>query len=160
MKFTHAELVQIAEFWLQKRCGFTFYELSTKQGEIPDCIGFTNTYSVLIECKASRTDFKQDAEKLVRQVPHLGVGTFRFFMCEKDLIKIEEIPHNWGLIYVNSTGAARKIIGPIGKNWMTIKNQFWQFTSNTEKEYALMYFALRRLYLQGVLPKIYEKYRG
>lgn len=153
---THSELTYIAEKWLLKHCGFAFRELATV-GEIPDAIGFRGECSIMIECKATRGDFLSDKKKNFRINPERGVGEFRFFMCPKGLIKKEELPEKWGLLYVNLNGKVRKIAGPKGNIWSA--NQEWKFESSKVHERDLMYSALRRLHLQGVMPLIYEKYR-
>lgn len=157
-KRTHNELVDIAEKWLLKRCGFVFKELSTFAGEIPDVIGFRHEGTILIECKVSRNDFLNDKHKLFRQHPWHGVGSFRYFMCPKDLIKENELPDKWGLLYVSKKGRVYQKAGPKGNIWS--RNKEFKFEEkNTTNEISLMYSALRRLHLQGVMPLIYEKYR-
>lgn len=156
--FTHNDLVNIAEKWLLQRCGFAFKELSTDAFEIPDVIGFKSTHTILIECKVSRNDFLNDYKKIFRLSSYLGVGTFRYFMCPKDLIKVEELPNKWGLLYVNDKAQVRQRVGPKGNT--TYKNKEWIFNKNIINEQRLMYSALRRLQLQGVMPLIYQKYRN
>src|ERR1700743_1391059 len=107
---THSELVQIAYRWVLKNgsCGVAFKELVTLgSNEIPDVIGFGAwEHSVLIECKVSRSDFLADKHKSFRKEPHLGMGNQRFYCCPTGLIKVEELPEGWGLIYVNEKGKA------------------------------------------------------
>ena len=80
---------------------------------------------------------------------------FRFFMCPKGLIKQNDLPDKWGLIEVNDQGVARKKTGPIGNVWN--ENSEWCFERSMENEMAMMYTALRRLHLRGVIPLIYDK---
>lgn len=158
MDFSHDELTKIAEKWLLSRCGFAFRELTTFAQETPDAIGFRMDGTILIECKTSRADFHADKKKSFRVNPWQGVGLFRFFLCPKDIIKPGDLPEKWGLLYVNEKGKVRKKIGPKGNIWSA--NMEWMFTDrNTQNEMNLMYSALRRLQLQGVMPLIYEKYR-
>jgi len=154
MDLTHSVLVKIAEKWLLKRCGFVFSELVTLAMETPDSIGFRSGSSILIECKANKADFFSDKKKIFRQNPWMGVGAFRYYMCPKHLIKQHELPEKWGLIEINEQGAARKKVGPTGNIWNG--NSEWYFERNIENEVALMYSALRRLHLHGVIPLIYE----
>lgn len=158
-KLTHSELVEIAEAWLLKRCGFAFKELSTNAMEIPDAIGFRADTSILIECKTSRGDFLNDKKKVFRKHPWMGAGRFRYFLCEKGLIKPDELPDKWGLIYINKKGDARQKVGPIGNAW-SADSPFYFSEIDLKKERALMYSALRRLHLQGVIPLIYKKFRS
>ena len=83
MKFTHSELVNIAERWLLQRCGFAFKELTTFAQETPDAIGFRSDGTILIECKTSMADFHADKKKSFRITPWQGVGLFRFFFMSK-----------------------------------------------------------------------------
>lgn len=157
--FTHDDLVKIGEKWLLNKCGFVFSELTTITGEIPDNIGFKSHCTILIECKANRADFLSDKRKIFRTNPWKGVGAFRFYLCPKDLIKPEELPDKWGLIYVNEKGNARKKIGPKGNTW-SMGSKFAFKKRNRSGEKSLMYSALRRLHLQGVMPLIYERFRS
>jgi len=106
---THKEITVIATKWLKKHrnnivipnCRTVASEISSNvnSGEIPDLIGWCSWTSILIEVKISRNDFLKDNKKLFRKMPTLGMGEFRYFICPKDLIKIEEIPEDWGLLY-------------------------------------------------------------
>lgn len=158
MNFTHDELTIIAEKWLLSRCGFAFRELTTFAGETPDAIGYRSGSTILVECKASRADFLSDKKKFFRRNPEQGVGSFRFFLCPQDLIKPEELPIKWGLLYVNDKGKVRKKVGSKG-NTFSYPDEFFFSERNRRNEAAMMYSALRRLQLQGVFPLIYDKFR-
>ncbi|KAA0888733.1 hypothetical protein [Oryzomonas rubra] len=155
---THKELVKIAEKWLlgTRKCSFAFTELVTMgTDEIPDALGFRDGHSILIECKTSRSDFLADKKKIFRRNPRLGVGTFRLFLCPEGVIRREDLPARWGLIWVNEKGKPRQVVGPKGNAWGYSGLEF-QHESNLRAEYAMMASALRRLHLRGVLPMIYE----
>ena len=152
--YTHSQLVDIAEKWLLNKCGFAFKELTTFAGETPDAIGFRSATSILIECKRSRSDFLADKKKFHRMNPSYGVGEYRFYMCPKGMIKSDELPDKWGLLYVNENGSVRKIVGPKGNSWYD--NEFAFYERNIKNEMAMMYSALRRLHLRGAIPLIYE----
>ena len=63
--------------------------------EIPDAIGWLYTgHSRVIECKASRADFKADARKLRCG----GMGNRRYYLAEGGLIRPDELTDGWGLI--------------------------------------------------------------
>lgn len=160
MALTHADLVEIAEKWLLKRCGFAFRELTTFAGETPDGIGFRSGGSILVECKATRSDFLSDKKKFFRRKPEMGVGMFRFYMCPIGLIKPEELPEKWGLLYVSDSGQVRQKAGPKGNVWSSYSNGFVFTERNIINEMALMYSALRRLHLQGVMPLIYRHFNN
>ena len=64
--------------------------------EIPDVIGWNRRgWSVLVEVKTSRSDFRADAKKLSRR--HHGVGQERWFFAPRNVIPVDELPDKWGL---------------------------------------------------------------
>ena len=122
-KPTHANLVDRASRWLRNSCripsggfrrdGSVFYRtprllvVFTDMGsgceERPDAIGFAGEgqLSVLIECKVSRGDFRDDVrKKRPRLLGRRGVGRYRFYMAPKGLLKPSEMPDDWGLLSV------------------------------------------------------------
>lgn len=155
----HDDLCRIAEKWLlrAKGCGFALTELDAAIGEIPDSIGFRSGYSIMVECKTSRADFLQDRKKISRLYSRSGVGKFRFYLCPTDLIKPEELPDKWGLVYVNEKGKCRQIVGPKGNIWEG-QTEF-HHERHIVAEMSMMASALRRLHLRGVLPQIYDTLR-
>ncbi len=141
---THAELVNAAAKYLKYncRCGVVFTELVSAAGEIPDAIGFRMDYSIVIECKASKNDFLQDAKKRYRIHSWMGMGSYRYYMCPEGLLKPGDMPDKWGLIYV--TGAGKRILVRGHKGNMT--DMEFLFTEKCLiNEYSVMYSALRRL---------------
>lgn len=157
--FTHADLIPIAYDWVLKRgkCGVAFKELNTHctNSEYPDVIGFAGWgNSTVIEVKVSRSDFLRDKKKLFRKYPERGMGKYRFYLCPANLIKIEELPVNWGLIYVNENGKARCVHNPYCKS--TDGNIYSNgFNQNMLAEHAFMYSALRRIHLHGHIDCVY-----
>ncbi len=95
---THALLVRKAEEWLRRyRCGVVLSEQACISGEMPDAIGWKRAcHSVLVECKISRADFLADRMKPFRQRAELGVGSERFYLAPRDLIRPDELPPGWG----------------------------------------------------------------
>ena len=66
---------------------------------MPDAIGWKRAcHSVLVECKISRADFLVDRNKPFRLRPELGVGSERFYLVPKGLVRVEELPVGWGLL--------------------------------------------------------------
>jgi hypothetical protein len=108
---THDELVKIAGKWLKnnRNCKIVLEDVRGVTDEIPDAIGYKPYETILIECKASHSDFKRDRKKRFRQRTKLGMGNFRFYMCPSDLIKPEEIPKKWGLLYVTKSKRVKVI---------------------------------------------------
>ncbi len=96
---THADLVARGLKWLENRCTIAFPELVTAAGETPDGWGFGGDGSILVECKATRSDFLADAKKYYRRRPAFGMGNLRYYLCPPGLIRPEELPEAWGLLY-------------------------------------------------------------
>lgn len=155
---SHDQLVESAYKWVLKRgsCGVAFKELHTNacNGEYPDVIGFGAWgHSVLIECKISRTDFYADKKKSFRQKPQMGMGTQRFYCCPTGLLKAEDLPEGWGLLYVNEKFKAECVYNPYNGR---PDDCYEGFEKNIKAEHGLMYSALRRLHLRGRIDEIYE----
>jgi hypothetical protein len=149
LSFTHAELVQRAKRWLvnTKGCGFCLSEMRcyNNSGEIPDAIGWRYASSHLIECKTSRGDFFADAKKIFRRDVRKGIGNYRYYMTEPNLIIPDELPERWGLLYVYKT-QVRQIVKP----------ERFGHKEVPKVERPLLCSALRRVHLQGDLEKIYD----
>ena len=102
----HRELCELGGKWLFKinnwkvSCPFVCVELVCQGGiENPDILGLRNTGTIMIEVKVSRSDFLRDKKKPTRQGDHpFAIGTQRYYMAPKGLIKKEELPERWGLI--------------------------------------------------------------
>lgn len=148
---THKDLVDIGHkclkrFWKYK---IIFKEISTVSpaGEIPDVIGFS-AYgkSILIECKASRSDFLRDRAKQFRISPSRGMGRYRFYLAPKGVISEADLPLNWGLIEVSEKGRANIVVNPYCSNPY---GNIWRngFEQNMEAERAFLYSVIRRFYL-------------
>lgn len=156
---THKELVEIAYKWVLKNasCGIAFKEIYTvnNTGEIPDVIGFGSwEHSVLIECKVSRSDFLKDRNKKFRCNPELGMGKNRLYCCPEGLIKKEELPPSWGLIYVDDKGKAKCVYKPKTGKYSRFCADFDEW--NLSAEHSFMYSILRRLFLKGLSDAIYD----
>jgi hypothetical protein len=156
---THKELVDKAYRWVlnNTRCGVAFKEFhsSACNGECPDVLGFFSFgSSVLVECKASRSDFLSDKKKRFRIKPELGMGKYRFYCCPTGLIKREELPDKWGLIYVNEKGRATCVWNP----YNPMGGNIWTdgFEQNIRAEHGLMYSALRRFEVRGMIDTVYQ----
>lgn len=158
---THKELVEIAYKWAIKRgsVGVVFKELNSlaSNGEYPDIIGFGAWgNSLLIEVKASRADFLADKKKMFRKIPAQGMGLRRYYCCPTNLIKTEELPIGWGLIYVNEKGKAMRHHKPLIELPNGVITHF-KHERNLLAEHGLMYSALRRLFLKDLVKHIYDK---
>jgi hypothetical protein len=117
----HKELSELAMKWLKRPnsqkghgCIISATELrSGWDGEIPDAIGFrlngNRVVSIVVEAKASRSDFLADKAKAHRKEG--GMGNFRYFICPEGLIQKNELPDGWGLLWVNKRGHIKPIEG-------------------------------------------------
>jgi hypothetical protein len=96
---SHDELVKRAAAWLRSRCRVVVTEISCAVSEQPDAIGWNHGgCSYLLECKASRADFRKDADKHFRRLPENGMGMMRYYFTPPGLLAADELPANWGLL--------------------------------------------------------------
>jgi len=116
-EMTHDDLIERARVWLLRSvrhaddwsnnrgpCPLVITEMTSAARETPDAIGWSRGFSFLVECKASRNDFKADQRKFFRREPGYGIGDFRYYMTPRGLLKQEELPAKWGLLEVGETG--------------------------------------------------------
>lgn len=100
---THAELVERAGKWLKntRRCTIVAMEITTTTtSESPDAIGWKGPRdSTVVECKTTRADFNRDRNKAFRRYWDMGMGQRRFYMTPPGLVKPDELPEGWGLLY-------------------------------------------------------------
>lgn len=152
-KWTHAELVDRAGRWLRNsahtkmdpvtggpcvtRCGVVLTD-PPGGSECPDAIGWFNRggCSILIECKATRSDFLTDKAKWIRRVckqngEKHGLGRFRFYMAPVGVITVDDLKQtHWGLlVVVGRTVKTHKLSG--------------EFEHNRFVEFDLLYSGLR-----------------
>lgn len=108
----HGDLCEKGAKWLKKHhenvtvpnCSIVAVELSSPiTKEIPDVVGWCSWCSVMLEIKVSKFDFIKDKNKFARSEEQ-GVGEFRYYLCPENLIKPEELPENYGLLYDSEEG--------------------------------------------------------
>lgn len=186
---THKELCEIGSKFLKRPesanghgCHFALIEPSC-YGENPDVIGFRHgvtgvkeyqidnvvkTYeygwdvgSVVLEAKTSRSDFLADRKKPHRINPETGMGKWRYYICPNNLIKIEELPDKWGLIYVSDSGRCKIMAGAMAvpkikhhpnrasyRNGKLLMESFKKYAfneRNIQNEFNILCMALNRL---------------
>lgn len=88
--------------WKVQKCPFEAIELVLVIQEIPDIFGWDYWSTTLIEVKTSKKDFLKDADKPFRKNPELGIGMKRLYLCPQGLIKPNELPEKWGLLWENN----------------------------------------------------------
>lgn len=131
---THKQLIQRISIWAKntKKLPLVVSELCTSNYEHPDVIAFNRKgVSILVECKVSRSDFLADKKKIFRKNPDMGMGNFRYYACPLGVIRPEEVPEHWGLLYVE-------------KN-VKIKKEVERFEPNKYTEISLLVSAMKRL---------------
>lgn len=149
---THAGLCALAVKWLQRPhsaggpgCTIAVSEVKTGwNGEIPDAFGVRATGgrdgSVVVEVKMSRSDFLADKAKPHRQ-DGKGVGNWRYFMCPAGVIKPEEVPQGWGLLWVNSRLHVKAMLGPVAEKYYGPYTEalarYWQETDFERERWLL-----------------------
>lgn len=145
---THDHLVERARIWLirKMRCPVVVTEMKGGSEEA-DAIGWRSWNPILIECKASRSDFLADRKKIFRRNPYMGMGRTRYFMAPKGMIKPEELPDKWGLIEVDGT-----------KYSVSVEPELFQ-EYNRNREVGLLLSALQRtgqICPKGVSIRVYQ----
>lgn len=149
---THDDLIIIAKKWLWKRCIVVVTEMSVGWGgeEIPDAIGWNyGGFSILVECKTSRSDFLNDKKKSSRQRKN-GIGNMKYYLLPKGLITVDELPDEWGLIEcVNKKNIPKVIKEAIGNRDINPKYG---------REILLLLSCLRRIggLRDGISVKCYQ----
>jgi hypothetical protein len=149
----HHQLVDRAWRYLvnSRRCSVTIRELGSGY-EIPDVLGWYSQWaSILIECKVTLSDFKNDQRKSFRKnEDEAGLGNSRFYMVPMALKEkvLPLIPERWGLLVATE----KRIL-------VEKESQF--FEKNWRAEMGLMNSILRRVSpqrkpLEGVLIDNYE----
>lgn len=101
----HYDLCCLGARWLRnrRRCKYVAVEICT-MGDNVDVFGIRYGYeSFNIEVKTSHSDFIADQKKWIRQAgsEYLRAGNYRYYLCPEGVIKEEELPEGWGLLYYN-----------------------------------------------------------
>ncbi|MBU2723882.1 hypothetical protein [Acidithiobacillus ferridurans] len=121
----HKDLCALARTWLQRpasRSGPGCAVAVSESGnwvnkEVVDAIGWRpygeRAGSVLVEAKTSRSDFFADRAKKHRANSERGVGKYRYFMAPEGLLRMDEIPPQWGFITVNRRGHIKVVAGHV-----------------------------------------------
>lgn len=138
---THEELCRVAVRWLNNRMVIGVSEISYAS-EIPDALGYGSYGTVLIECKTSRADFLRDGKKWCRKDSAKGLGNYRYFMCVEGLIKTDELPEKWGLLWVKN---GKVYLKKGAKYYGHSGHEDWYFESARDSELGILAQVARRL---------------
>ncbi|MES2877486.1 MAG: hypothetical protein V4713_03620 [Pseudomonadota bacterium] len=145
----HDNLVALGAKWLKKQ-GFAVIATEINavgSREQADVVAFRSTCSTIIEVKVSRADFLADTKKPERQIGATGLGVYRFYLCPKDMIKPNDLPLKWGLLYEDG-GKITEVVRPRGNIWPSYGRdewKEWQHAPNRDAERAALFSIARRL---------------
>lgn len=99
---------------------FSCVELVCAGAENPDIYANNGTHSCVIEVKTSHADFMADQKKISRSNGEYAMGDYRYYLCPEGVIKPEELPEKWGLLYYKD-GKISKVVqaalNPSPKIW-------------------------------------------
>lgn len=141
MTLEHKELTRLGAKWLRSavnkthpKCHVVIEDMmfDSITSENPDILGWCYYASIMIEVKVSRSDFKADSKKPFRRDSRMGCGDYRYYLCPDGMIKEDELPSNWGLLY------------QIGKKVRVIRKAEMQ-DSNYESERKALIKLIRNL---------------
>jgi DNA-directed RNA polymerase subunit RPC12/RpoP len=155
---TNKNLVSYAREWLLKpvstasakrgACSVVITEMTSSATETPDAIGWHSRGCVVVECKASRSDFRKDRSKFFRVKPEYGTGDNRYILTPEGLVEEEELLDGWGLLEVKTNGKVK------------IVRASAIFTTNFVNERKILLSLIRRLDLKTegkhIAIKMYE----
>jgi hypothetical protein len=137
VSLSHADLVERARRWLvtTRRCEVVITEMSSGAGSTPDALGWHGRRSILVEAKASYSDWRRDGHKPSRRAGR-EVGVERWYVVSEALGKrlAAEDLGGWGLLVVaDRRGSAARRLRPST-----------EFKSDAYQEIAMLVSALRR----------------
>ena len=139
---THKNAVKRMVLWLRnsRGCAVVMAERSsTYVIEKPDVIGWkSNSASILIECKVSRSDFLADKLKSFRRMEEMGLGDFRYFAAPKGMLTPEDMPEGWGLL-------------EIGEHQVRERLPAQPKTANKTAEVSMLVSCIRRLEISATV---------
>ncbi|HEC60898.1 MAG TPA: hypothetical protein ENI27_01435 [bacterium] len=138
----HAELVDRAVKWLKNTIGcrvvLSEFMAYTYSGETPDAIGWKMIYSIMVECKANRADFRADSKKRARFDDMPAMGHYRFYLTTPGLIAADEIRDGWGVYEVHD----KRVIYVHGRKYSNAAAV--PFASDRRSEVSMLVSALSR----------------
>lgn len=174
MELNHNNLCGIAVRWLKRPssggghgCHIAVSEVrSGYSGEVPDAIGFRaagsfDDGSIVVEVKVSRSDFLADAKKPHRSGETLGMGNWRYYMCPEGVIKPEDLPEKFGLLYVNKRGHVKHIVSPFTGERYYKDVSDWIIKNRFESDQKREQFILVKLFARvGDVEQLNTKLKG
>jgi hypothetical protein len=151
---THCALVERGYRWLRSQgCNIVLREFVCQTSEQPDVIGWKAGMTIMIECKASRSDFLADKNKPFRREPEHGMGDFRLYLAPPGIIALSDLPEGWGLLIAHRNKI--EIAGPhprvyrsdygMSKGRKMVSWHPTPFTGNRQNEAFMLLSVLRRM---------------
>lgn len=135
-KLSHKALCDKASTWAKNNGNpVVFNELVCACHENADVLAFNASDSTMIEVKYSRSDFLKDKTKWFRKLRAETCGNYKYYYCVEGVIRPEEIPDYWGLIYYYPKSRKSRI-----------KLKAKKVPANKDWERAYLYSALRRVF--------------
>lgn len=132
-----------AELW-ELPNKYVAVELVTLTAENPDIWATNGYHTTLVEVKTSHSDFIADKKKWVRstaaEIADKQLGNFRYYLCPKGIIEIDETPEKWGLLVFD------------GKKITKVKPATYQ-KSSTDAELLVLTSIMRRC---GIKQQIFN----
>lgn len=124
---THKHLKRLALHWLKaKVTDLVANEVEFNNAwSIADAVGLNlkRREVRVIEVKASLGDFKRDTKLFGAKTSYFYHAHYSYIMCPTDVIKPEELPHGYGLLWVDAYDNIEIIKKPI-KNTARLKTLF------------------------------------
>ena len=143
---THADLVERAAKWLKNyfhcRVPISEHVACTDTGETPDAIGWVFNKCILIECKASISDFHADKRKRARRRSYPALGHWRFYLTPPGLLAKSEIINGWGVYEVHG----RRVIHTKGIEYQNASRAPFVSCRDSEVAILLSYISKKEFY--------------
>lgn len=100
---------------------FSTVELVCYGTELTDVWATNSETSTIIEVKTSHADFLADRKKYARtsqaEANKHQIGNYRYYLCPEGVIKSDELPEGWGLLYWNGKMVSKVVPAP--RKWET-----------------------------------------
>lgn len=109
-----------AEPW-QSPNSWSTVELVCFGTELTDVYATNSSTSTIIEVKTSHADFLRDKRKYARtkqaEIVKHQIGDYRYYLCPEGIIKVDELPDGWGLLYWDGKKVSKVVSAP--RKWET-----------------------------------------
>lgn len=150
----HLWLVRRSVKWLlgTGKMSVALAEPWSDTGEMPDVLGWNRRgWSILIECKASRSDFHKDKAKRART--GVRMGQERYYMTQPGILSPDDVPEDYGLLVCHQTRVVRAKNCP-RRDTTQVDGEEWSVFTELDHEiqlaeWPIIYHALHKKALRG-----------